>query len=1007
MFPAEDAPVTGMMGLQGVSQEGNGLVRARQGRAFPRRALPALRDAAVYPFFHDVAYTATVTRVSRGFGDSEIIESMIPGTDTTIISVYSLGGEGHWVHYTGNNRIYTASTVQNSAVLEVHEYDIAAAAVRLSELELEYPKGGVGRIPDDGTPPTAGNGTPPRLGVTELDVMMVFDAPAVAYAGTKGGTTVFANALVAQMNAVLRNSGLSCEVNLVEVYCPDYVGTRAAADADMLYTALEDVTYGRGALGGVAARRDAVGADLVCLMVGGSSGIAGVAWSPEVQGHLVAKWGFSVCNINYVEVTDSLIHEIGHNIGCGHSRAQDWEAGPQFHAYSSGSYFMADGVRHCTIMSYEVRGDGYVYARVPYFSSPGVYYQDVEVGSAVNDNARTFRQNMATVAAYKNRPDPVSPPSTVAATADDTAKVRVTWSRVSASPAVSYKVYRSTVNASSSATPIQTVGSSVQVFDDTDVTFGTPYYYWVKTVSNSVESVFSMAAAGGLHLLFPPTGVTASFGMYEHKVRVTWDPSEGATAYFVYRNTVNNRESATRVAILTASVFNDPATVEGTTYYYWVKAHNSAGESDFSMLALGTRAASYRHSPYLSAPGSEAPLITTAYDGFMYDDEGIVRGTLTLNAKAAVKVDKKAGTAVTNWTFSAKVIGQAATVSFSGKAEGVADRFVATTKEGELDVALESGRIYGTVSSGKVGGTFTIEGARSVFADKKDTAAQERLKEVMGLYNIELLNCGVAKTMGYMSMTVGNAGVVKIAGGLSDGTQISGKAKLLEGLNENGWYAVVLYSPLYSKKGFVGGLLWLNPENGVIHVDHEYNGCVEWKCEDPKQVPFHYELCALGGYFSDGKAIPPVPQKMSFRADIFDTNNGSGLPSPDPKLLYGEWMAEAFPWALPVTVGGGAKLSLDKATAPKKVGSGAAAYWEYKGANPSGATLAYTAKTGIFKGTFNIYYDGYDAKGALQHKTVKVNYTGLMVPYGGMLYGNGFGALAINKQKFNTHVFLY
>jgi len=235
---------------------------------------------------------------------------------------------------------------------------------------------------------------------------------------------------------------------------------------------------------------------------------------------------------------------------------------------------------------------------------------------------------------------------------------------------------------------------------------------------------------------------------------------------------------------------------------------------------------------------------------------------------------------------------------------------------------------------------------------------------------------------------VADKGVVKFAGKLGDGTSVSGSAKLMAGLNVNGWYCVALYKPLYTKKGFISGLLWLNPDDKLIRVDTERGWCVDW--QDPKNPPA-YALDVLGGYFGNGKdaVMPTMP--LTFNVCV-----PPGLPPPvNPPLDGGTWMNEAFPIGLTV-YRDGQKLFLKQEPAPKKVGTA----YDYSGINPSCATLTYTAKTGLFKGAFKLYYDGDDPKkGTLQHKTVSVPYSGVMLPNGNRLIGLGTGTATINKDK--------
>ncbi|MCL1921492.1 MAG: fibronectin type III domain-containing protein, partial [Kiritimatiellaeota bacterium] len=157
-----------------------------------------------------------------------------------------------------------------------------------------------------------------------------------------------------------------------------------------------------------------------------------------------------------------------------------------------------------------------------------------------------------------------------------------------------------------------------------------------------------------------PTGVTAST-TYSSRVRVSWPATAGATSYKVYRNTTDDSGGATQIGTVTASPYNDTTAVAGTTYYYWVKASSSAGDSGFSASAQGSLRADGQQDSYLSDPADGAeggPAQTTAYDGFLYDTNKTVRGTVTLKATAKVKADKKMGIVTTNWTVSAKAVVQ-------------------------------------------------------------------------------------------------------------------------------------------------------------------------------------------------------------------------------------------------------------------------------------------------------------------------------------------------------------
>jgi len=370
--------------------------------------------------------------------------------------------------------------------------------------------------------------------------------------------------------------------------------------------------------------------------------------------------------------------------------------------------------------------------------------------------------------------------------------------------------------------------------------------------------------------------------------------------------------------------------------------------------------------------------VARVYDGFVYEANNTVRGTLSLTAKPNLKTGV--------WTLTAKVLLQTATVSFSKPTGSMAEGFVFLAKTGErLEVQLLDNTFSGTLTGGRAG-TLNAAGARNKFADKKTFPAEQTvLNSMRGQYNTALLNAADVY-QGYITMSVGNLGAVKIAGVLADGAKVSGTAKLLKGLNNNGLYCVALHRPLYSKAGFIGGLLWVEPVvagKAAVFVDTEWEWYVEWQ---KKGFLATTPLDVLGGYYGNGKTGPLIANRvLKFSAEIPEM--GPPLPG-----LAGAWATAGFPRDLPVNVSG-TKIFLDKDKAPKKGVAG----WDYEaGPNPSTATLSYTAKTGLFKGGFKLYFDSPD--GAV-HRAVSVAYSGVLIPDGGKLLGLGSGSTTVNKVK--------
>ncbi|MFH2038983.1 MAG: CARDB domain-containing protein [Chloroflexota bacterium] len=146
-----------------------------------------------------------------------------------------------------------------------------------------------------------------------------------------------------------------------------------------------------------------------------------------------------------------------------------------------------------------------------------------------------------------------------------TDKVQINWATFNG--ATTYEVYRAN---SADGTKSILGDSEGTTFDDLTAIPGMTYYYWVKTCVDSTCSGYGSGNTGWMKLS-PSGNIQATDGSLTDKVEVSWDASNGATSYKVYRST-SARGLRTLLGTATDNKFDDQSAVPGVTYYYRVIA---------------------------------------------------------------------------------------------------------------------------------------------------------------------------------------------------------------------------------------------------------------------------------------------------------------------------------------------------------------------------------------------------------------------------------------------------
>lgn len=226
---------------------------------------------------------------------------------------------------------------------------------------------------------------------TVFDVLVVYTPAARAAAGSSDANIIGRiNLGITETNTAYANSGVIPRLRLVGAEEVAYTESGNLGDDLDAITSTND-----GLMDAVHARRNALGADLVKLVVGTAAGNAcGVAWlmSPSNSSNF-ASGAFSVTAYPCISPNYTFGHELGHNMG-SHHHPEDGASGALY-PYSYGYKHAGNAFR--TVMAYNCGGSGC--PRILYFSNPSVLYSGLPTGTVAQHNNALSINNARTIIA--------------------------------------------------------------------------------------------------------------------------------------------------------------------------------------------------------------------------------------------------------------------------------------------------------------------------------------------------------------------------------------------------------------------------------------------------------------------------------------------------------------------------------------------------------------------------------------------------------------------------------
>lgn len=506
---------------------------------------------------------------------------------------------------------------------------------------------------------------------------------------------------------------------------------------------------------------------------------------------------------------------------------------------------------------------------------------------------------------------------------------------------------------------------------------GTLKDLWTKV---RLENKASWTIEGGKTLPARwPVPESIEAGDYENARRIAFwldapKDDSGATITFYYYDTTGNVQKMSPEEGLGEIPDREGYEFAG----WWTKPYGGVQVTEENYMELGvTKAYAHwvRNRDDYDDPQTWDDVVynvakSCTYDGYLLDGDAVV-GTVQLKM-AKGKYDRENACHNVSVTAKAFILGEGKNVSFKGVAEDVGEDggsadLVCTKKsdERELSVTFTAKGLDGSLDG------YDVVAARNLFAYSTEwdrRAALAAVDDCGGTHAVVLKADGDDPlSNGYMALSVniGGKGKTKVSGMMPDGTKVSVSSQLLV-LPDADEYVVPVVVPLYSGKkgGFGFGLRFSRDDEFGVVSNVTVFGVTEWVANPGRANEFTSALTEVGVGAAGNLAGP-----SSFAMEGSFETDAEILPDGTPVTPSGT------KWSLPKAD----KVKFDRETESYEV------LTDY--GNPAGLKLAYTAKTGAFKGSFKVY--------AVTDAGKSKKYTATVT--GAVIDGTGYGAAVIKN----------
>jgi len=249
-------------------------------------------------------------------------------------------------------------------------------------------------------------------------------------------------------------------------------------------------------------------------------------------------------------------------------------------------------------------------------------------------------------------------PANLSATAVSSSQINLSWADQSTNE-TGFQIERKT-GAGGTYTQIGTAAANATAYNDTGLAEGTTYFYRARAINVNGNSAYSNeASATPVSPPVAPANLSAT-AVSASQINLSWtDQSTNETGFQIERKTgAGGTYTQIGTAAANSTTYNNTGLTEGTTYFYRVRAVNSAGNSansneaststpisppaapanlsatavsasqiNLSWTDQSTNETGFQIERKIGADGTYARIGTAAANATAYNDTGLAEGT--------------------------------------------------------------------------------------------------------------------------------------------------------------------------------------------------------------------------------------------------------------------------------------------------------------------------------------------------------------------------------------------